>query len=144
MLRIVDVIVELIRVVAPLVDAIGRHDRALAGQLRDALNSALLNTAEASDQRGARRTNQYCIALGSARESLVALRAAEAWRFIVGVRTSGSRPSDPEPRRPPSWRSTAGSSFPTYFTGVAERRRDRWQLRHAHWSVANEAARGVQ
>jgi len=82
MLRIVDVIVELIRAVAPLVDAIGRHDRALAGQLRDALNSALLNTAEASDQRGARRTNQYCMALGSARESFVAFRAAEAWRYI--------------------------------------------------------------
>jgi four helix bundle protein len=82
MLRIVDVIIDLIRVVAPLVDAIGRHDRALAGQLRDALNSTLLNTAEASDQRGARRTNQYCMALGSARESFAALRAAEAWRFI--------------------------------------------------------------
>jgi four helix bundle protein len=82
MLRIVDVIVQLIRDVAPLVDAIGRHDAALAKQLRDALNSVLLNTGEGSGQRGARRTNHYCIALGSARESLLALRAAEAWRFI--------------------------------------------------------------
>jgi four helix bundle protein len=82
MLRIVDVILELIRDVAPLVDQIGRHDAALAKQLRDALNSAALNTAEGGDQRGARRTNHYAIALGSARESLVALRAAQAWRYI--------------------------------------------------------------
>jgi four helix bundle protein len=82
MLRIVDVIVDLIRDVAPLVDVIGRHDAELAKQLRNALNSTLLNTAEGSDQRGKRRTNHYAIALGSARESFVALRAAEAWRFI--------------------------------------------------------------
>ena len=83
MLRIVDVILGLIRELVPLVDAISRHDSALAKQLRDALNSAALNTAEGSDQRGARRTNHYCIAVGSAREALVALRAAEAWRYIA-------------------------------------------------------------
>lgn len=82
MLRIVDVILSLIREVAPIADAIGRKDPALAKQLRDALSSAALNTAEGSDQRGARRTNHYAIALGSARESLVALRAAEAWGHI--------------------------------------------------------------
>jgi four helix bundle protein len=82
MLRIVDVTLEIIRSAAPLVDAIARQDPALAKQLRDALNSAALNTAEGSDQRGARRTNHYSIALGSAREALVALRAAEAWGHI--------------------------------------------------------------
>src|SRR5215470_12487405 len=82
MLRIVDVILVLIRDLVPLVDAIGRHDAALAKQLRDALNSVALNCAEGSDQRGARRTNHYSIALGSAREAFVALRAAEAWRYI--------------------------------------------------------------
>jgi four helix bundle protein len=82
MLRIVDVILVLIRDLVPVVDAIGRHDGALARQLRDALNSAALNAAEGSDQRGARRTNHYAIALGSAREAFVALRAAEAWRYI--------------------------------------------------------------
>jgi four helix bundle protein len=82
MLRIVDVLLDLIRDLAPIVRAIGRHDAALAKQLRDALNSAALNCAEGSDQRGARRTNHYAIALGSAREAFVALRAAEAWRYI--------------------------------------------------------------
>jgi four helix bundle protein len=82
MLRIVDVMLVLIRDLVPLVDAVARHDGALAKQLRDALNSAALNAAEGSDQRGARRSNHYSIALGSAREALVALHAAEAWRYI--------------------------------------------------------------
>ena len=55
----------------------------VARQAAAALSSAALNTAEGSDQRGARRTNHYAIALGSARESLVALRAAEAWGYIA-------------------------------------------------------------
>lgn len=88
MLRIVDVIQALICKVRPLADAVGRKDAPLATQLRKALSSAALNTAEGSCQRGARRTNHYCIALGSARESLVALRAAEAWGYI------GPLPSD--------------------------------------------------
>jgi len=85
MLRIVDVIVALIADVAPLADRVGQRDPSLARQLRDALSSAALNTAEGSDQRGARRVNHYAIALGSARESLVALRAAAAWGHIEGV-----------------------------------------------------------
>ena len=82
MLRIVDTIITFISEVAPLVEAIGRHDPALAKQLRDALNSTALNAAEGSGQRGARRTNHYAIACGSARESFTALRAAMAWRYI--------------------------------------------------------------
>ena len=82
MLRILDTIITFITAVSPLVDQIARHDPALAKQLRDALNSVALNVAEGSGVRGARRTNHYAIALGSARESLVALRAAGAWGYI--------------------------------------------------------------
>ena len=82
MLRIVDTVLALITEVAPLADDIGRRDPALAKQLRDALNSVALNLGEGSGQRGARQTSHYAIALGSARESLVALRAAGAWRYI--------------------------------------------------------------
>jgi four helix bundle protein len=85
MLRIVEVILGLIEDVAPLANAIGRKDPALAKQLRDALSSVALNVAEGTDQRGARRTNHYAIALGSARESWVALRAAAAWGYIGPV-----------------------------------------------------------
>jgi four helix bundle protein len=82
MLRIVDTVYTLIAEVAPLAEEIGRRDPALAKQLRDALNSVALNLAEGSGQRGARQGNHYAIALGSARESLVALRAAGAWKYI--------------------------------------------------------------
>ncbi len=82
MLRIVETILQLLTDVAPLVEKVRAHDSKLAEQLQNALNSTLLNTAEGSGLRGGRRTQHYLIALGSARESAVALRAAEAWRFI--------------------------------------------------------------
>ena len=85
MLRIVDTVIALVAEVAPIAEQIGRHDSALAKQLREALSSVALNIAEGSDQRGARRTNHYAIALGSARESFVALRAAGAWGYIGPV-----------------------------------------------------------
>jgi len=85
MLKIIDVILEVIELVRPLVEQIGRHDREHAKQIRDALNSALLNTAEGGPQEGARRSNHYRIALGSSRESLIALEGGVRWRFIPSL-----------------------------------------------------------
>ena len=85
MLRIVETIIELIGNVAPLAEQIARRDPSLAKQLRDALSSVALNAAEASGQIGGRRTNHYAIALGSARESLTALKVAGAWGYIGPV-----------------------------------------------------------
>jgi four helix bundle protein len=85
MLRIVDTILQLIRDVAPIAATIERHDKDLAGQFRRALSSTAANTAEGSDQRGRRRGNHYAMALGSAREALVHLRAAEAWGIIPTI-----------------------------------------------------------
>jgi four helix bundle protein len=79
MLRIHDVIIETLRLTAPLACVIARQDRDLASQYRRALTSAALNVAEGSNQRGARRTSHYSIALGSAQEAWSALLAAEAW-----------------------------------------------------------------
>jgi four helix bundle protein len=83
MLRIVETILQLIRDIAPTIDIIERREKDLASQIRRALSSAAANTAEGSDQRGRRRSNHYCIALGSAREALVELRTAEAWQYIA-------------------------------------------------------------
>ena len=85
MLRIVDDIVGLIGLVAPLAEEIGRYDSSLARQLREALSSVALNVAEGSDQRGGRRVNHYAIALGSARESEMALKVAIAWGYVPGL-----------------------------------------------------------
>jgi len=82
MLRIHDVALELVREVAPLATAIGRHDASLSKQFRNAMSSVPLNIAEGSDARGARRTSHYQIALGSAREALSALHTAAAWGYI--------------------------------------------------------------
>ena len=85
MLRIHDVVIELVREVAPVATAIARHDADLARQLRRALSSVPLNVAEGSDQRGARRVSHYSIALGSAREAWSALMTAVAWGYIDAV-----------------------------------------------------------
>ena len=82
MLKIVNVILELIDLVRPLVVEISRHDKEQAAQIRDALNSALLNTVEGGPQAGGRRLNHYRIALGSSRESFVGLEASVRWQFI--------------------------------------------------------------
>jgi four helix bundle protein len=83
MLRIHSVIIETIRCTAALASEIARQDRDLASQYRRALTSAALNTAEGSNQRGARRVSHYSIALGSAQEAWSALLAAEAWGIAM-------------------------------------------------------------
>jgi four helix bundle protein len=82
MLRIVAVLRGLVPVVAPMAVRIQRKDPDLARQFRRAMNSALLNTAEGGGVYGARRRHHYAIALGSAREALEALRAAEGWGYL--------------------------------------------------------------
>ncbi len=82
MLRIHDVALELVREVAGVAREIERKDADLAGQLRRALSSAVLNIAEGSDQRGKRRDSHYSIALGSAREAWSAILVAEGWGYI--------------------------------------------------------------
>ena len=91
MLRIHGVIIETIRLTAPLAVLIARQDRDLASQYRRALTSAALNVAEGSNQRGARRASHYSIALGSAEEAWSALMAAEAWGVAVAPAEVGAR-----------------------------------------------------
>ena len=71
MLRIYDVLIELIRAVAPAVREMERHDPDLARQCRRAMSSAPLNLAEGSYSRG-----------GSAREALACFEVAEAWGYM--------------------------------------------------------------
>ena len=82
MLHVTAIALQLIRDVAPLAAQISRKDAALAKQLRDALSSSVLNLEEASGQHGARSSQHYAIALGSAREAAVALRIAVAWGYL--------------------------------------------------------------
>ncbi len=82
MLLIIDDAVELVRRLRPYVRQIALGDPDLARQLRKASKSIALNLSEGSGVSGRRRVSHYRIALGSARETAVALRLAAAEGLI--------------------------------------------------------------
>ena len=82
MLRIHPVCLEMVREVRKLADRIARFDRDLGRQLRRSSMSVPLNVAEGSGSRGGRRRMRYEDALGSARETLAGLEAAEAVGYV--------------------------------------------------------------
>ena len=85
MLRIYDVIVDVLRRLRPVIAQIETHDRDLARQLRRAASSIALNVSEGSGSRGGTRRERYCNALGSARETTSCLDVAEALGYLEGI-----------------------------------------------------------
>jgi four helix bundle protein len=69
-------------VLAPVVAKIQRFDRDLADQLRRALSSIALNTAEGNRSQGGHRVARFSTAAGSTSESRAALRVAMAWGYV--------------------------------------------------------------
>jgi four helix bundle protein len=86
MLRIYEVILELVEGLQPVVRLVEKRDRDLARQLRRASCSVALNVAEGMYSRGQNRTARYHSALGSARETLACLELAQRCRFIAAPR----------------------------------------------------------
>jgi four helix bundle protein len=82
MLRIHDVMLEVLCDIRPLKAAIARNDANLTDQLTRAATSVLLNIAEGSGSFGGVRRARYRTALGSSREALSSLLAAEALGYI--------------------------------------------------------------
>jgi four helix bundle protein len=82
MLRIHDVMLEVLGDIRPLKAAIARNDANLADQLTRAATSVLLNIAEGSGSFAGVRRARYRTALGSARETLSSLRAGEALGYV--------------------------------------------------------------
>jgi four helix bundle protein len=91
MLRIYAVLLQLVRDVRPLLEALERRDPDLARQCRKAVCSAPLNVAEGSYSRGRNRVARYHNALGSLREVLSCFETGAALGYIPEV--------DPELRR---------------------------------------------
>jgi four helix bundle protein len=85
-----EVAMEMAAALRPVLDALGRHDRDLASQLRRAAASVVLNIAEGSGRWGKDRIQHYRIAAGSAAEVKAALWLARVWGFVD--RSAAGRP----------------------------------------------------
>ena len=82
MLRIRQDMIDAMREMRAMVAAIERRDADLGRQLRRAACSVLLNLAEGSGSFGRVRVARYRTALGSARETVACLEAAEALGYL--------------------------------------------------------------
>jgi four helix bundle protein len=81
-MRVYEQAMRVVRGVAGVADAIGRHDRDLLGQLKRATSSVPLNVAEGLGHKGGNREQRFCTALGSAREVAACLDVAVAWGYL--------------------------------------------------------------
>ena len=84
MLRIYDVMLEVLRNARGAIAQIAKHDSDLARQMMRAGTSVALNLAEGSGSCGGIRRARYRSALGSAREVVACLESAEALGYIEG------------------------------------------------------------
>jgi four helix bundle protein len=80
--QVLDVAIEAIELLAPIVARIRRHDRDLGEQIRTALSSVALNVAEGHRSQGGHRIARFSTAAGSNAESRAALRVAVAWGYV--------------------------------------------------------------
>ncbi|TKD00516.1 four helix bundle protein [Polyangium fumosum] len=85
MLRIYEVILLMAGDAAGVAEQIERRDSDLARQLRRAMHSVALNTAEGAGNTAGHKRQRYQTALGSAREVLACVQVAQAMRYIGTV-----------------------------------------------------------
>ena len=81
MLQVLDVSLDAVRALRPLVVVVQRHDRDLASQLRRAASSIVLNVAEGNRSQGANARVRFFTAAGSTSETRAALKLAVAWGY---------------------------------------------------------------
>src|SRR5260221_11313805 len=82
MLRIYSVVLEVLKLLQPVLRRIELRDRDLARQLRRCSSSVALNLSEGMYSRGRNRNARYHTALGSARETLACLEVAVVCRYV--------------------------------------------------------------
>jgi four helix bundle protein len=74
--------IEVVESLYEVVELIRRRNTSLADQIERSASSVAANLAEAGGREGKDRVRCFRIAAGSARETLVHLRVALAWRFV--------------------------------------------------------------
>ena len=82
--KVLEVSLQAIDELRPILARIREHDADLARQIRRAASSVALNLSEGQRRRGKDRIHHFRVAAGSADEVRVALRVAMAWQ-IIGV-----------------------------------------------------------
>ena len=80
--KIVDVALETLGLLRPVLLRIRREDPGLYRQVRDALNSMVLNLAEGEYSDPGTRKARFHSACGSANEARAGVRAALAWGYV--------------------------------------------------------------
>jgi four helix bundle protein len=81
-LRVVTEMISLAREVGAVVRQVARHDKSLTDQMRRAWTSAAHDASEGQHQRGNKRLNRMCDAMGSARETRTAILLSEAYGYV--------------------------------------------------------------
>jgi four helix bundle protein len=80
--QLLNVAIEAVEILAPVVARIRQHDRDLGEQIRTALSSVALNVAEGNRSQGGHRIARFSTAAGSTAEARAALRVAVAWGYV--------------------------------------------------------------
>ena len=82
-MKILDMLVEMVRVVHLAAGKVARHDRDLAQQMKRASASSALNGSEGVWAKAGKRRSRLEDAVNSARETLMALRLAGACGYLA-------------------------------------------------------------
>ena len=74
--------IEMIQLIKPVIDAIKKHDKSLADQIKRCSSSVVLNIAEGSVSQGGNQKSRYYNAFGSTKETRAAIKIALVWQYI--------------------------------------------------------------
>jgi len=79
---VLDLTLQMLNKLKPLIDQVRRHDRPLADQMQRAAQNTYLNLAEGRSARGGNQPARFQAALAECRETRAALKLAGAWGYV--------------------------------------------------------------